>query len=161
MSDDEYSLVSIYQRLANPRKGGVLYLILLDEFYVMSRSRDSKRSYWTLETFYSTLNTLNGRKNNSSSFLNGSPNMSSAIHQMELSFIFVQIIEWSWKKFVHNIAFPTSVSLHFTKHYPGGRLQGLTLSGRSITRESGGHNALHLYLLGNLVIPRNTSTVFH
>lgn len=121
-----------YQKLANPRKGGVLYLILLDEFYVMSRSRDNERSYWTLETFYSMLNTLNGRKNNSSRFFNGHTNMSSLIHQMDLSFIFVQSrvsrvnIEPSWKKYVHNIAFPTSVSLHFTNHYPGGRLQGLT-----------------------------------
>lgn len=48
------------------------------------------------------------------------------IHQMDLSFIFVQIIEPSWKKYVHNIAFPTSVTLHFTNHYPGGRLQGRT-----------------------------------
>lgn len=115
-----------YQRLANLRKGGVLYLILLDEFYVMSRSRDNKRSYWTLETFYSMLNTLNGRKNNSSRFLNGHTNMSSLIHQMDVSFVFVQIIEPSWKKYVHNIALPSSVSLHFTKDYPGGRLQGLT-----------------------------------
>lgn len=100
MRDDEYSLVG------KPGKGAVHYLIPLDEFYAMSRSRDNKRSYWTLETFYSTLNTLNGRTNNSSSFLDDYPNTSSLIHQMDLSFIFVQIIEPSWKNMSITLLFP-------------------------------------------------------